>query len=188
VTILDARVSKSIEGGPSFSLKNRCTRALWSLTWLLLAAWTPPPMRAWRRFLLRLFGADIAATSWVYGSVQIWLPANLRMGEYAVIGRGATVYNMSPIALGDYAVVSQGAHLCTGTHDIEDPNFQLQSRPITIGSRAWVAAEAFVGPGVSVSEGAVLGARACTFKDLDAWTVYIGNPAQPQRKRNMRQL
>jgi putative colanic acid biosynthesis acetyltransferase WcaF len=186
VTILDARMSKSVEGGPSFSLRNRLTRAAWNLTWFLLASWTPPPMRGWRRLLLRLFGAHIAPTSWVYGSVQIWLPANLRLGEYAVIGRGATVYNMSLIALGDYAVVSQGAHLCTGTHDIEDPNFQLKSRPITIGSRAWVAADAFVGPGVSVGEGAVLGARGCTFKDLDAWTVYIGNPAQPQRKRNLR--
>jgi len=186
VTILDARVSKPLEGGPSFSLKNRVVRALWNITWGLLASWTPPPMRGWRRLLLRTFGAEIAPTCWVYGSVRIWLPSNLQMGAYAVIGRGATVYNMSRISLGDYAIVSQGAHLCTGTHDIEDPNFQLKSRPITIGPRAWVAADAFVGPGVRVGEGAVLGARGCALRDLDPWTVYIGNPAQVLRKRNVR--
>jgi putative colanic acid biosynthesis acetyltransferase WcaF len=186
VTILDARVSKSVEGGPSFSLKNRMVRAAWNLTWGLLAAWTPPPMRGWRRFLLRAFGADIASTSWVYGSVHIWLPSNLKLGKYAVIGRGVTVYNMAKITLDDYAIVSQGAHLCTGTHDIEDPHFQLKARPLTIGSRAWVAAEAFVGPGVRIGEGAVLGARGCAFKDLDPWTVYSGNPATPLRKRNVR--
>jgi putative colanic acid biosynthesis acetyltransferase WcaF len=186
MTILDARVSRSLEGGPSFSLKNRMVRAVWNLTWWLLASWTPPPMRGWRRFLLRAFGAEIARTAWVYGSVRIWLPSNLQLGQYAVIGRGVTVYNMAKITLGDYAVVSQGAHLCTGTHDIEDPYFQLQSRPIAIGSRAWVAADAFVGPGVRVGEGAVLGARGCTFKDLDPWTVYIGNPVLARRKRNVR--
>ncbi len=186
MTILDARVSGSLEGGPSFSLKNRIVRAIWNVTWWLLASWTPPPLRGWRRFVLRAFGAEIAPTSWVYGNVRIWLPSNLHMGQYAVIGRGATVYNMSKISLGDYAVVSQGAHLCTGTHDIEDPHFQLKSRPIMIGSRAWVAADAFVGPGVRIGDGAVLGARACTFKDLDPWMVYIGNPALPLRKRNIR--
>jgi putative colanic acid biosynthesis acetyltransferase WcaF len=83
-------------------------------------------------------------------------------------------------------MVSQGAHLCTGTHDIEDVHFQLESRAITIGARAWVAADAFVGPGVRIGDGAVLGARGCTFRNLEPWTVYIGNPAQPLRKRNVR--
>jgi putative colanic acid biosynthesis acetyltransferase WcaF len=186
MTILDARAANSAEGGPSFSLKNRIQRATWNITWKLLAAWTPPPLHGWRRFLLHVFGADIAPTARVYGSVRIWLPSNLQLGKYSVIGPGATVYNMSKITLGDYTTVSQGAHLCTGTHDIEDPHFQLKSRPITIGSRAWVAADAFVGPGVCIGEGAVLGARGCAFRALEDWTVYTGNPATPVRKRNVR--
>jgi putative colanic acid biosynthesis acetyltransferase WcaF len=186
VTILDARASGSAEGGPSFSLRNRMVRAIWILTWSLLAAWTPPPLRGWRRFLLRVFGAEVASTARIYGTVRVWLPSNLKIGQYAVIGPGATVYNMSNITLGDYATVSQGAHLCTGTHDIEDPYFQLKSRPIAIGARAWVAAEAFVGPGVRIGEGAVLGARGCAFKDLEPWTVYTGNPATALRKRSVR--
>jgi putative colanic acid biosynthesis acetyltransferase WcaF len=186
VTILDARAAKSVEGGPSFSLRNRMVRAIWILTWSLLGAWTPPPLRAWRRFLLRAFGAEVASTARVYGTARVWLPANLKVGEYAVIGPDATVYNMSNITLGPYATVSQGAHLCTGTHDIEDPYFQLKSRPIAIGARAWVAAEAFVGPGVHIGDGAVLGARGCAFKDLEPWTVYTGNPATALRKRTVR--
>jgi len=35
-----------------------------------------------------------------------------------------------------------------------------------------------------VGEGAVLGARAVAFRNLDAWTVYIGNPATAKRQRN----
>lgn len=186
IDLLRAEDVNTWEGGASFTLKNRIYRALFSVVWLLLASWTPPPLRAWRRWLLRRFGARLATGANVYGSARIWSPANLTMGEYAAIGPRATVYSMGPISIGPYAIISQGAHLCAGTHDIEDPNFQLKARPIVIGERAWVAAEAFVGPGVTVGNGAVLGARACAMRDVAEWTVYSGNPAQALRERRLR--
>jgi putative colanic acid biosynthesis acetyltransferase WcaF len=100
-----------------------------------------------------------------------------------LIGPGVTCYSMAPIRICAHAIVSQGAHLCAGTHDIDDPHFQLVARPIKIGPNAWVAAEAFVGPGVIVEEGAVLGARGVAFKDLSAWSVHAGNPARFIRQR-----
>lgn len=186
MSIVDAHTANSTLGAASFTLRNRCYRAGWGLTWALLAAWTPPPMFGWRRLLLRLFGAELAPTARVYPSVRIWSPANLAMGDYACLGPGAVVYSMAPIRLGDFALVSQGAHLCAGTHDIEDPHFQLQARPIRIGARAWIAAEAFVGPGVTIGEGAVLGARACAMRDVAPWMVCTGNPAVAIRERRLR--
>jgi putative colanic acid biosynthesis acetyltransferase WcaF len=184
--ILDARDAGSLEGGPSFSLGHRLYRLAWGLAWTLLASWTPPPLHAWRRWLLRLFGAKIAPTAVVYGSARVWSPANLVMEAHACLGPGVNCYSMAPIRLGPYALASQGAHLCAGTHDFEDPYFQLIAKPITIGARAWIAAEAFVGPGVVVGEGAVLGARAVAAKDLAPWTVYVGNPAVASRPRRLR--
>jgi len=184
--ILDARERNTWERGASFTLGNRLYRAVWGAAWLVLAAWTPPAMHGWRRLLLTLFGARVAPTAGIYGSARIWSPKNLELGHYATIGRRVTVYNMAPIRLAPYALASQGAHLCAGTHDIEDVHFQLQARPITVGRRAWIAADAFVGPGVSVGEGAVLGARGCAFRDLAPWTVYAGNPARPLKPRNVR--
>jgi putative colanic acid biosynthesis acetyltransferase WcaF len=87
------------------------------------------------------------------------------------------------IKLGDFVLVSQGAHLCAGTHDIDDPEFGLIAKKIFLGDFSWVAADTFLGPGSSVSEGAVLGARGVAFGKLEPWTVYIGNPAKPVRKR-----
>lgn len=107
------------------------------------------------------------------------------MGRFATLGPNVNCYSMAAIELQDYALVSQGAHLCAGTHDVDDPTFQLQVRPILIGREAWVAAEAFVGPGVTVGDGAVLGARAVTVKDLDRGWVYAGNPAKPLRLRRI---
>ena len=182
---LDAEHGSSVFGAPSFSLANRALRAVWHLAWLVLASWTPPPLHGWRRLLLRSFGAHVAPTARIYGSVSVWLPSNLSVGDHAVLGPGVNCYCQGPITIGDFAVVSQGAHLCAGTHDVDDPNFQLLTRPIAIGSQAWIAAEAFVGPGVTVGNGAVLGARAVAFKNLDPWTIYVGNPAKPLRARKV---
>lgn len=108
------------------------------------------------------------------------------MSDYACLGPDVNCYCMAKITLGSHALASQGAHLCAGSHDIADPHFQLLAKPITIEPNAWIAAEAFVGPGVTVKEGAVLGARGVTFKSLEPWTVYTGNPASPVKPRVLR--
>jgi putative colanic acid biosynthesis acetyltransferase WcaF len=183
--ILNAARSGSRHGGPSFTLRHRVVRAAWVVAWTLLAAWTPAPLHGWRALLLRLFGARLADNARVHGSARIWYPPNLVMEENALIGPRVICYSMAPVRIGCSAVVSQGAHLCAGTHAIDDPFFQLVARPIVIGPSAWIAAEAFVGPGVVVGEGAVLGARGVAFIDLPAWTVHAGNPARltGQRQR-----
>jgi putative colanic acid biosynthesis acetyltransferase WcaF len=163
--------------GPTFSLSNRLRRLAWQLCWLLLARWTPPQARLWRLALLKAFGAQVSWRANVYPSVKIWAPWHLEMAPLAALAPRVEVYNIAPISIGEKAIVSQGAYLCTGTHDHRDPAFPLYARPIQIGRRAWVCAEAFVGPGVIVGEGAVLAARGVSFKPLAAWTVYQGNPA-----------
>jgi putative colanic acid biosynthesis acetyltransferase WcaF len=183
---LDAERTNPLEGGPSFSLRNRLLRAAWNVTWALLASWTPPQMRFWRRFLLKLFGAQLGESSDVRGSARVWYPPHLHLADRALLAERVNCYNMAPITLGRAALVSQGAHLCAGTHDITSPTFQLTASPITIGAGAWIAAEAFVGPGVEVGEGAVLGARGVAFRSLDAWTVYGGNPAKALKPRVLR--
>jgi putative colanic acid biosynthesis acetyltransferase WcaF len=180
--ILDTRDGDGLSRA-SFSLQHRVFRAAWKVTWLLLASWTPPPLHAWRAMILRAFGARIGAGARVYGSVDVFYPPNLTVGQNAVIGWKVNVYCQGPITLGDGAIVSQFAHLVTGTHDIDDRGFQLITRPITIGANAWVAANAFVGPGVTIGEGAVLGACGVAFRDLPPWTVHAGNPARFIRNR-----
>ncbi len=181
---LDARLTRPLEGGQSFSLGNRIYRALWNVTWSLLASWTPSFMHPWRRFLLRLFGAKIARGAHVYPSVRIWDPRNLEMDSHSCLGPRADCYSMARISLGAHAIVSQDARLCAGLHDVDDPEFQLVTRPIVIGDHAWVASGAFVGPGVSIGQGAVLGACAVAFKDLGEWGVYVGNPTEFLRTRS----
>jgi putative colanic acid biosynthesis acetyltransferase WcaF len=183
VDILQADSSKGFGRGPSFSLYNRMIRLLWMVAWTSLARWTPGVMSPWRIFLLNLFGARVSRQAAVAGSARIWFPAHLEMGPNSTLGPGVECYNMAPIVIGERTIVSQRVSLCAGTHDVKDPTFQLIARGIVIGDDVWIAAEAFVGPGVNIEDGCVLGARACAFKDLEAWTIYRGNPAVPIKAR-----
>jgi putative colanic acid biosynthesis acetyltransferase WcaF len=186
MTPLDAARTKPLEGGASFSLGNRFARVAWGVVWLVLARWTPPPLHAWRRLVLRACGARIARGARVHASVRIWLPANLAIGPNALVGPGARLYNQGQIAIGAYSVISQGAYLCASSHDVADPNFQLILRPITIGDRCWVAADAFVGPGVTMGDRSVLAARGALFERAEPDTIYRGNPAVAVKARVMR--
>ncbi|MBT0668340.1 putative colanic acid biosynthesis acetyltransferase [Novosphingobium profundi] len=186
-TPLDASQSSTLAGGPSFSLANRMARVLWGVSWLLLARWTPPPCHRWRRFVLKRFGARIAPGARVHASVRIWLPANLSIGEDSLIGPGAHLYNQGHIAIGSGTVISQGAYICASSHDVRDPKFQLVLKPVRIGDGCWVAADAFVGPGVHIGDGAVLAARGALFSDAQAGGIYRGNPAAFVRARELRE-
>lgn len=169
---------------PSFTLGNRAARALWGAVWLLLFRPSPRPAHAWRRCLLRLFGARIGPHVHVYPGARVWAPWQLDIGARVGIGDGAQLYNMGPLRIGAQAVISQGAHLCGGTHDIDSSNFQLVARPIEIGEHAWVCAEAFVGPGVCIAPGCVVGARSVVMKSIEEpWSVWAGHPAQRIRQR-----
>lgn len=169
-----------------YSRWNKAKRLLWMITWGVLARPFPKSMFAgWKRMLLRLFGAKMSSTAIVYASAKVFMPWNLVMDDYACIADGVDCYNAALIHIGVNATVSQRAYLCTASHDISDPHHRQIQRPINIGDRAWVCAEAYVGPGVTIGEGAVVGARGCAYKDIEPWTVVGGNPAKVIKMRKI---
>jgi putative colanic acid biosynthesis acetyltransferase WcaF len=116
-------------------------------------------------------------------SVRIWAPWNLALGDHATVSHGADLYNVARIEIGAHATVSQRAFLCTATHDIDHPNMPLRTAPVTIGPGAWICAEAYVHPGVTVGTDAVAGVRAVVLRDVPPGQVVAGNPAKFLRER-----
>ena len=176
-------VNQDTHVGPSFSLGNRLGRVLWGVVSTILFRLSPRPLHGWRAFLLRCFGAKVGRGVHVYPGVKIWAPWNLELGDECGIASGTTLYSQGKITIGKRAVVSQGAHLVTGTHDYNDPGFPLTTQPIRIGEQAWIAAEAFIHPGVSIGDGCVIGARSVVSRDMPAWTVCAGHPCVPLKLR-----
>ena len=158
-------------------------RVLWGLLRPLFR-WSPRPCWCWRNTLLRLFGARIGKRVHVDPSVRIWIPWKLEIGDDAAVGFDALLYNLGMLTIGARATVSQRAHLCGGSHDYRSATMDLIKAPITIGEEAWICADAFVGPGVKVGRGAVVGARAVVVKDVGDGAVVAGNPAINVGKRN----
>lgn len=167
-----------------YTRSNKLKRLLWMLMWAVLARPFPKSMLAgWKRMLLRLFGARIAPTAIVYAEAKVFMPWQLTMDDHACLASGVDCYNAAPVHIGAYATVSQRAYLCTAGHDITDPDHRQTQSPIYIGARAWVCAEAYVGQGVTIGEGAVVAARAVCVKDVEPWAVVGGNPARFIKKR-----
>jgi putative colanic acid biosynthesis acetyltransferase WcaF len=160
-------------------------RILWGMVSPLFRL-SPRIFWGWRNFLLRLFGAKIGNNVHIYNSAVIYMPWSLEIGDWSSIGEHAYIYNLGKVTIGKYATVSHRAHLCAGTHDYTDPAMPLLKPPISIGDKAWICTDAYVGPGVSVGEGAIAGARAVVVKDVAAWTIVAGNPARFVKKRSFK--
>ncbi len=162
-----------------FSARNKIGRMIWNITWFLLfRPFSLGIFRRWRVFLLKCFGARIEWTAMVYSSVKIWAPWNLEMGTYACLGPSVDCYNQGRITIRSHTTISQKSYLCASSHDISDPLNALIVAPIIIEDQAWVAADAFIGPGVHIGQGAVVGARSSVFRKVEPWTVVGGNPAR----------
>lgn len=141
------------------------------------------PLAHQRNRILRLFGAKVPKHCNIYHSARIFAPWNLTVGLRSTIGPNVQVYNKAPVNIGSNVTISQGSHICTASHSVSSTSLALVLRPIDICDGVWVAAECFIGPGVTLAECSVLSARSVLFTDADAYSIYRGNPAQKIRKR-----
>lgn len=175
----------SNRGSKKYSDREMLLRVLWGGGKILFRL-SPRPCFAWRRFILRCYGAKVGRQVHIYNSARIYFPWNLVIGDWSAVGEDALIYNLGTITLGEKVTISHRAHLCAGTHDYTQPDLPLLKPPITVKDQAWICADAFVGPGVMVGAGAVVGARAVVTKNVEPWTVVAGNPARILKKRELR--
>lgn len=171
----------------NYTLRNKLHRLAWNIICMLLfRPFSLPVFNWWRNWILRMMGAEIGRGSIVHSSARIWAPWNLQIGQRTCIGPHTIIYNPGKIVLGSCVCISQYAYLCTATHDYTLLLKPLYWRDIIINDYAWVAARAFVGPGVTIGEGAIIGATASVYKDVEPWTVVGGNPARFIKRRDLR--
>jgi putative colanic acid biosynthesis acetyltransferase WcaF len=170
-----------------YSFMNKVARVIWGFIWLFLFRPSPKPFHIWRRYLLRVFGAHIGKKAHIHSSCRISEPWKLIMGDHSCLGPYVICYCGGGIIIGAHSTVSQYSHLCASSHDYEHPNMLQTFEPIVIEDQVWIAADAFVAPGVTIGQGAIVGARASVFKDVAQWTVVGGNPARFIKKREIKE-
>jgi putative colanic acid biosynthesis acetyltransferase WcaF len=160
-------------------------RWLWALVQATLFRWSPRPLHTWRAWLLKIFGANIAQPTRVviFPTVKITFPWKLTLEPRAMVGPNVTLYNLASITLRRGANLSQNCHLCAGTHDFTRWSMPLVTARIVVGENAWLGADVFVGPGVTVGELCVVGARAVVVRDLPPRKICVGQPCRPIKDR-----
>jgi len=142
----------------------------WQIAWQVVSGaivmrwWCPSRVRV---AVLRAFGATIGDGTNIRHRVRIHWPWKLSVGDHAWIGEGAWLLNLEPITIGEHTCISQDAFVCAGSHDRRSPSFEFDNAPIVIGRGVWVAARAVILRGVTVGDGATVGAAALVTKDVD---------------------
>lgn len=160
-----------------WSAGQRAKLVLWEYVWLLLCSWTPKPANRWRIFWLKVFGATIKGRPFVHQRARIQIPWNLVLYNHACLGDRTNAYSLGKIEIHEHATVAQEAYLCTGTHAFHETAKNLITSPIIIGPHAFIGARAFIMPGVTIGEQAIVGACSVVTKSVEPGKVVRGNPA-----------
>ncbi|MHC4131436.1 MAG: LbetaH domain-containing protein [Planctomycetota bacterium] len=168
-----------------YSFKENVLRCLWYFIYLTLFRFSPRFFYGWRRILLRIFGAKIGTNVRIFPSVYIVMPWKLSVSDNSVIGPNVICWNVGGISIGKDVVVSQYSHLCSTSHDYTSSTFKQTFAPIKVGDYSWICADAFIVQGITIGEGAVVGARSVVVCDVEDWTIVAGNPAKYIKSREI---
>ena len=159
-------------------------RVLWVLvSGLFFQSWFPWPS-ALKRTLLRLFGANVGHGVVLKPRVTIKYPWKLTVGDYCWIGENVWIDNLGQVTIGSHCCLSQGALLLSGNHNYKRATFDLMVGDITLEDGVWIGARASVGPRVTCHSHSVLAMGSIATRDLEAWMICRGNPAEAQSQRS----
>jgi putative colanic acid biosynthesis acetyltransferase WcaF len=148
---------------------------------VFLSAWPFPS--ALKRQILRAFGAKVGEGVIIKPRVNIHLPWKLAIGDFTWIGEEVFILNFEPVTIGAHCCISQRAFLCSGNHDYRRHDMPYRNRPIRVEDGAWVGAQVFVAPGVTVGSEAVVLAGSVVAGSVVPGMVCSGNPCRPRRPR-----
>jgi len=167
----------------NFRGKGAVTVQLWWLVQSTLFAWSPQFMYAWRRFLLRAFGAKIGKKVIIRPTVRTQFPWKVSIGDHSWIGDDVVLYSLGEIEIGAHVVISQKSYICTGTHNSTAEKFDIYAHKVIIEDQCWIATDVYVAPGITIGRGTLVGARSSVFKDLPSGKICLGSPAQVVKDR-----
>lgn len=158
-------------------------RGLWYFTnAFVFTSWCFPfsGIKVW---LLRIFGAKVGYGVTIKPRANIKYPWHLTIGNHVWIGEGVWIDSLVSVNIGNHVVLSQGAMLLTGNHNYKKTSFDLVLGEIILEDGVWIGAKSVVGPGVTCKSHSVLSVSSVASSNLEAYTIYRGNPAVKVKER-----
>lgn len=143
------------------------------------------PSRRIRTLYLKAYLAEVGAETSVQMGCQFLNGRKVYLGDRNVINFGCLFDGRHyQIRTGSDVSIGPEASILTLGHDPQSPEFADKGGDVIIGDRVWIAYRAILLPGVTIGEGAVVGAGAVVTKDVEPYTIVAGNPAQFIKKRS----
>lgn len=137
------------------------------------------PLRSLRKIYLRAWLGCFGKGSAVQMDCSFLNGRKVHVGRNSVINFGSLLDGRRfAIRIGDNVSIGPEAAILTLGHDPRSSQFSDKGGEVVIGDRAWIGYRAVLLPGVSVGEGAVVGAGAVVAKDVEPYTIVAGNPAR----------
>jgi putative colanic acid biosynthesis acetyltransferase WcaF len=170
-----------------FRGRSPVTVQMWWILQATLFRWSPQALYFWRNFLLRLFGAKLGKSVQFRPTVRVTYPWKLRVGNNVWIGDDCVFYNLGEIIVGSNVAIAHDVYFCTGLHDYTKVDFPIEQKPIHIEDEVWLPNDIFIGPGVTIGRGTIVGARSTVLRDLPPGMICYGYPAKPIRPREVRE-
>lgn len=158
-------------------------QTLWYFTNAIFVRASWNPFMGIKIALLKAFGAKIGKNLVIKNNVCIKFPWKLSIGDNVWLGEYVWIDNLDYVTIGNNVCISQGALLLTGNHDYTSSSFDYRNAPITIEDGGWIGAKSVVCPGIIVHSHAILTVGSIITQNMDAYSIYKGNPAIKIRTR-----
>ena len=124
---------------------------------------------------------------------DVWLKveedsARVKIGQFAFLGRGCELDCTRSIVIGDRSLIGPNVFITDHHHNIRRDSLISEqgcsSRPVVIGNDVWIGTKAVILPGVTVHDGAVVGAGAVVTRDVPPYEIWGGVPARKIKERS----
>lgn len=173
------------KSGIQVEKRNFLIQLLWYFVNIFFFKSSYIPINGLKTFLLKVFGATVGKDVILKPGVNIKYPWLLEIGDFTWIGEGVWIDNLTHIKIGNNVCVSQGAMLLTGNHNYKKVSFDLMVGSIVLEDGVWIGAKSIVCPGVKCETHSVLSVGSVATKNLDAYSIYQGNPAVKIKDRTI---
>ena len=146
-----------------------------------------------RRRLIRDLLGSIGEGTYFQGPIRFNYGCNTTIGRNCYVNFNATILDDGPVTIGDHVMIGPNVSIMASSHPLlwqerealryPDGHVGMSeyAPPITIGDHVWLACNVTVCGGVTIGEGAVIGAGSVVTRDIPAGWLAWGNPCRPIR-------
>jgi putative colanic acid biosynthesis acetyltransferase WcaF len=166
---------------------NALKRLIWFYVNAVFLKTSLIPSSGFKIFLLRMFGASIGNNVTIKPCVNVKYPWFLSIGDETWVGENVWIDCLVPVSIGANVCLSQGAVILTGSHNYKKVSFDLLTKGVVLEDGVWIGAGAMINLGITAGSHSVLTSGSVATKNMEAYSIYQGNPAVRIREREIEQ-